>query len=75
MMNYSSKHLGFVDKDETWNKIVSLYRDDEISIPTLAARFGLTNQAIRDVLIKRKVLRLKQRERCGDVGKAATANL
>jgi predicted DNA-binding protein YlxM (UPF0122 family) len=37
-------------------KIVSLYSVDEVPIPQLAKRFAVSNQAIRDVLRKHKVL-------------------
>jgi hypothetical protein len=69
MLKYSAKHRGFVDQDEAWKKIVSLYQGGEVSIAALATRFQLTNQAIRDGLKKRGVLetssRLKRKNLCG----------
>jgi predicted HTH domain antitoxin len=74
MTTYSSKHCAFVDQEERWRKIVSLYQAGELSISTIARRFQITPQAVRDGLKKRNVLKLR-RERSGNVGTAATANL
>jgi hypothetical protein len=38
-------------------KIVSLYSVDEVPIPQIATRFGVSNQTIRDVLLKQNVLK------------------
>ena len=46
MTTYSSKHCAFVDQEERWRKIVSLYQGGELSISTIARRFQITPQAV-----------------------------
>jgi hypothetical protein len=65
MLSYSAKHRGWVDKDEIWEKIASLYSSGEVTITQLSKRFELSNQAIRDVLRKRNLLRERKPSKCG----------
>jgi transposase-like protein len=66
MLSYSAKHRGWVDKDETWKKIVELYSGGEVTIAQLAKRFDLTGQAIRNGLRQRKLLRERKHTKCGE---------
>jgi hypothetical protein len=61
-----------------WTKIVALYSSGEVTIPQLAQRFHLTYEGIRYGLKQRHAIEPSgqlKRKRCGDVGKAAAANL
>lgn len=49
--------------NEAWDRIVHAY-EIGATIPELALRFRLTNQAIRYVLTKRNVLK-KGKQKCG----------
>jgi hypothetical protein len=54
-----------VRNEDHWNRIAYLYGEG-VTIPQLALRFNLTNQAIRYVLIKRNLLRKRRRKnQCG----------
>jgi hypothetical protein len=52
-----------VSQTDKWDRITHLYHLGA-TIPELALRFKLTNQAIRYVLTKRNVLRKKE-NKCG----------
>jgi hypothetical protein len=52
--------------NEQLNRILRLYQQG-LSVPQLAARFEITTQGIRDVLMRNGVLRLRKRKpACGN---------